>query len=377
MTDRHFRLVQLSNPLVNRGGIVIGLSAILWLSACTTIPTGKHKLELIDRLVAEQEFNQIERLLIDINTSDPEFESLAIRRRAIRPLMVQYEQYNIRQAALLQAQDQWPQALALLRGAQQKLPRSEALRTAVNQFFRQRAQRLAQIQRQIGLLEGENHLNKTPLLTKILDIHPAGVGGRWRQFWHRRQSQSLAKDLLECGDHALAVQQLDLAEACFAMAGALSSAVDVSPQLATINRQRLLLEQQAEANAKTEFQQRQQQFQQQSQQQIAALKQQYQHLIAAEWLVAAKQILDQLQILAPESEQGRQWAKDLQWLFDQHIDQGIRRGQALYSHGQLKDALAAWQDTAQLDPENPVLQAHIERAERFLRKLQRLKGGQI
>ena len=347
--------------------------AALVISGCATVPTGKAKLELIDQLVAQQEFKRIQQLLSDIDTSDPEFEALVIRRRAIRPLIAQFEEYTVAHAKALQKQDMWPQALAVLQEAQDKLSNSAVLRQAENEFFAQRNQRLDTIRQQIGLLEGQIQADKSPLVDKIVAIHPTGIRTRWEYFQHQRKSKALADDLMNCGNQALQRQEFDLAEACFTMVRALSVDVDVSPHLALINEQREIAAQAAIAAAKVE----QRQHQRLQQEKTAHLKEQYRQLAAAGWLVAAKQTLVELRLLVPDDKEVRGWATALQANIDEQVAQGIREGQALYSNGKLEEALTTWQIAAELDPDNAVLQGHIARAERFIQKLQRLNGEKI
>lgn len=354
-----------ANGFVTKALVVI---LALTLGGCASIPKGKERVALVDELVARQEFKKIQRVLRDIDVEDPEFEALVIRRRAMRPLIHQFEQYTLAQVRALQVSDQWPRALALLREAQTKLDDSDVLAAAEIAFFEARDARLEAIQQQIDLLEGENQFNKTPLVEKVVAIHPTGIKTRWQQFRHERKNSELAQDLLNCGNQALDNQQLDLAEACFAMVKVLAVGEDVSLQLAAIAKERQRLVDQADAIAAAKVREQQQQVEHQ----IWELKEQYRHLAAAQWLTAAKQTLVQLRLLSPDDQEAKQWALALQAQIDHQVAEGIRKGQALYSHGKLQEALGTWQDAAHLDPENPILQGHIARAERFIQKLERL-----
>jgi tetratricopeptide (TPR) repeat protein len=357
----------------NKVLLVIGIC--VGLNACVSAPSGRAKVELIDRLVAEQEFNQIQRLLGDIDTEDPEFEALVIRRRAIRPLIAQFEQYSVKHAAALQAQDLWPQALSVLENAQDKLPNSEVLQQAQDDFFRQRAIRLDAIRQQIGLLEGRNQADKTPLVDKIVAIHPTGFRTRWQHYQHDRKNHALADDLMDCGNGALQQQDLELAEACFAMVRVLTPELDVSEHLDLIAERRQILIQQQIQQQQALAQAQEQQRRREKRQQTVALKDQYRDLTAAGWLVAAKQTLAQLHLLAPDDPEALVWGRQLQAAIHNKVAQGIREGQSLYSNGKLEEALNTWQGAAVLDPDNPILQGHIARAERFIQKLERLNSN--
>ena len=182
--------------------LVFVVVLLLPFTACVNMPKGKEKVALVDQLVVEQEFDRIQRLLDNIDTQDPEFEALVVRRRAIRPLISQFEQYTVERAQALQAQDLWPQALDMLQDAQSKLPDSDKLQQAEKEFFIQRAARLATIQQQIELLEGRSQADKSPLVEQIVAIHPTGIRTRWQYFQHERKSKALAGNLMTCGNQA-------------------------------------------------------------------------------------------------------------------------------------------------------------------------------
>jgi tetratricopeptide (TPR) repeat protein len=56
-----------------------------------------------------------------------------------------------------------------------------------------------------------------------------------------------------------------------------------------------------------------------------------------------------------------------------NVTQGIELGRKLYSQGEIKQALAVWNDVRELDPKNQHLISYINRAERVLNKLEQLQ----
>lgn len=342
------------------------------LAACGTLPTGSERLALVEQLVDEQEFARAENLLADIDARDPEFEALLVRRRAIRPLIQQFEENTLDRVIRLKATDDWPGAEAELEAALQKLPDSEVLRAAEEQFYEDRITRLEDIDREISLLRGEHLAAKTPLVRQAKGVHPGSIKARWQAFRHGREAEGLADELLSCGEQALAESRYDLAESCLRMAASLTQNESTSAQLAQLERRRE--QEQARAAAEAEAQREAEEAARLARdtEQVNQLKARYQRLVDAGWWVAAKEILTELRAQVPQDSAVLSWSEDLQAIVNEQVAAGIQKGQALYSEGQLHDALAVWRDAARLEPSNPVLQAHIARVERFIAKLQRL-----
>lgn len=351
--------------------VVISLLGLLF-TACTTLPTGPERLARVEQYVAQQEFAKAEKLLADIDARDPEFEALVVRRRALRPLIVQFEENTARQVSQLKDADDWTTAEMLLESALSKLPRSEALRATEEQFYTDRVARLEKIDREISLLRGEHLTAKTPLVHQAEDVHPKSLKTRWRTFRHGREAESLAEELVSCGEHALEESRYDLAESCLKMAATLTSDEETSAQLALLETRRAEEAAQAAARVKAQREAERAARLARKTDQVNELKTRYQSLVDAGWWAAAKGILEELRAQIPEDEEVLAWSEDLQAIMDKRVSASITEGQALYSKGQLHEALAVWREAAELDPDNPVLQAHIARVERFIAKLQRL-----
>lgn len=351
--------------------LVAGILASL-LGACSTLPIGSERLALVEQLVAEQEFARAEKLLADIDARDPEFEALLVRRRAIRPLIRQFEENTIERVIRLKRADDWTAAEEVLEVAMGKLPDSDTLRNAEEQFYEDRIARLEQIDREISLLQGEHLAAKTPLVQRAEGIHPKGLKTRWRSFRHGREAEALADELLSCGEQALEDSRYQLAESCLRMAASLTSKESTSAQLARLETRREREEAQAAARAEAQREAEQAARLVRKTEQVNQLKARYRRLVDANWWVAAKEILTELSTQVPEDQTIIAWSEELQAIIDEQVAAGIQKGQALYSEGQLHRALAVWRQAAKLEPTNPVLQAHIARVERFIAKLQRL-----
>lgn len=351
--------------------LVLSLVALLF-SACASFPTDTERLARVEQLVERQEFAKAEKLLANIEPTDPQYQDLLIRRRALRPLIVQFEENLLRQLNRLKEADRWPTAEATLREALDKLPDSEALQLAQKRLYADREERLEQIEREMALLHGQLLAAKAPLVRQAEQVNPGSVKTRWRAFQHDREAAQLARELLACGEKAMNDARYDLAQSCLDMAATLTDDEEVASQVARLEKQRE--EEKARAAARQQEQRQAEQSARLARQreQVKTLKARYRSLFDAGWWMAAKEILGQLRHEVPDDPDVATWTSELQSVIQKQVSRSIERGQALYTEGQLHDALAVWRSAARLDPENTVLQAHIARVERFIHKLERL-----
>jgi acetolactate synthase regulatory subunit len=351
---------------------IAALILVAALSACSTMPVGPERVARVDELVARREFAKAEALLANIDARDPAFEALVVRRRAIRPLVVQFEENTVARVAELKALDEWPRAETLLYEALQKLPDSEALQIAEQRFYADRGERLDQIDREISLLRGEHLAAKAPLVEMAEEVHPKGIKTRWKSFLHGREAQQLAEELARCGEHALEEARYELAESCLKMASTLTDDAATSAQLAALQQRRADEQAQAVARAEAEREAETAARTARKTEKVDQLKARYRDLVEAGWWAAAKEVLAELQAQTPKDPDVIAWSQDLEKVVADRVQANIEEGQSLYSRGYLHEALAVWQDAAKLAPENTVLQAHISRVERFIAKLERL-----
>lgn len=360
---------------MRRFQLSLRLSTILLLLAtagCSFLLSGPERLARVDQLIAQQEYARAEALLSGIDARDEEFEALVVRRRALRPLIAQFEETTLQKVEALKKSDQWPAAEALIKDARSKLPRSAMLRVMEEQFYADRKARLEQLDREMSLLLGQHLSAKAELVEQALQVHPDALGNRWQGFWHRREREQLARELLECGREALQDERYELAESCLKVAGPLTEDQAVKTQLAELAVLQREMEQQALAQDEARRQAEAEARRASTVEELAELKFRYQYLIDAGWLVAAREILAELQNRAPDDPEIVEWGPRLEAMISKRVAAQIAEGQALYSAGRLHEALAVWREAEKLAPEDAVLQAHITRVERFIAKLERL-----
>ena len=103
---------------------------------------------------------------------------------------------------------------------------------------------------------------------------------------------------------------------------------------------------------------------------IAELKQGY----SQDNLIRARQQLNVLEKQNSRNKTAIRLRKQLDKRYRKGIDQKIAAGRQLYSSGKIQEALDVWNSLLEIDPGNQKLQGHIDRAERVLKKIQRLSN---
>lgn len=352
---------------------LVCLIAVLWLVGCAQFYQGPGgRLAQVEALVEQQDFIKAQKLLSDISVDDPDYQALVTRRRALGPLIEQYEFNRVRESERLRAEEKWPDALQVLDEALKKVPRSEALTSARAEFIAARGLRQAELQLELNVLLGRQLPVQTAILEKITALDPERLGNRWQMYTHQRQLEDLSDNLLDCGREAIASKNLTLANNCLASVPRLTADADKSKEGERLQALVVQKQQQQALRERELAAQRADKLAQKRAQRLARLKDQYRDLVAAGWWVAARGKLARLHRLSPNDAEVKRWQVELQQQIDSRVSLVIKQGEALYSQGHLHEALRVWQQGAKLDPANRELQNHIARVERFLEKLDQL-----
>jgi tetratricopeptide (TPR) repeat protein len=355
------------NLLLSRLSSFSLLVALLLLSACSQLPMHIDRVALVDGYVEQQQFRYADQLLQKLTKDDPQFTALDNQRRALPALIAQYEQQTLAQVKVLTSQHQWEQALSQLDSARAQLPEGGALEKARPLLLTERDAYLSQLNLELDLLLAQQLPARNAILEKILAADPDSFWTRWKLFQQRRLGYELADQLLDCVEESIEREDLGSADRCLQP---IATVAKISQQTRlTTSQQRLAREIQRQPE---QIALRQQAVD--NRQQLKQLKREYRELLAAGWWTAAREKMTQLQVHTPSDTEVEKWLAELEQIVSTQVELGIQKGQALYSQGFLQQALTIWRDTARLSPENTTLQAHIQRAERFIEKLQRLES---
>ncbi len=100
------------------------------------------------------------------------------------------------------------------------------------------------------------------------------------------------------------------------------------------------------------------------------MKTRFRAAFAAQDLALARHLLEAMEARNVDDPELRRQRQLLNQAIDTQVSAGLEEGRRLYAQGRIREALEIWRPLRALAPENRELEAHLERAERVLRRLE-------
>jgi len=315
----------------------------------------------IDRWVAAQDYTTALDTLEQIRPSHPQYAQLQQKKLHILQLAKNYETTIIQGANTETKQQHWQAAAQLYRDGIEKLPHSEPLAKAYQNFSHEHQKQLELITFQMNLSRAEWLLKTIPLQHQLQQLSLAEQRSNSTIEQAEEQSGALYRDLVHCGRTSMQNAELDLAEKCFTAAAQLNpegkrfpAVVDISQQLAELEKRRT-----TSLSVKGE--------------ELLANSRQALH---KDNLHQAYKYFKKIPARDQQNSAVIEFRKELNIRISNNVKQGIEMGRKLYSQGDIERALAIWNNARELDPDNEQLDNHIERAQHVLNKLKFLKKNE-
>ena len=333
---------------------------LLLLSGCAYLSSFSAELpQKIDTLIQQQEYGEALQTLKYVRPTHPDYKRLMRQKKRIEKLVVKYERKTIQKADKLTRQGKWYPAQQTYEQALEKVPHSEELRKAQQAFLIKRDNYLKQLELSLLLNRANWLIKNAPTQKEIVRVLPDDYQRYEELRDYPDKVDEAAVQLVDCVQSALDAGDYNLAETCLKLAERIDSENVDKEQLA-IAKKKLAKAEKTEVRKQNDI----------TRALIAELKQGY----SQDNLKRARQ---QLNVLEKQNNRNRtsiKLRKELKKRYRQGIDQKIAAGRRLYSSGKIQKALDIWNSLLEIDPDNQKLQGHIDRAERVLKKLQRLSN---
>lgn len=313
----------------------------------------------IDTLIQQQEYGEALQRLKYVRTSHADYKRLMQQKKQIDKLVVKYERQTIQKADKLTRQGKWYTAQITYEQALGKVPQSEKLRKAQQAFLIKRDNYLKQLELSLLLNRANWLIKNASTQKKIVRILPDDYQRYEELRDYPDKVDETADQLVGCVQSALDAGDYNLAETCLKLAERIGSKNIDKKQLAIANK-KLARAEKTEVKRQNDI----------TRALIAELKQGY----SQDNLIRARQQLNVLEKQNSRNKTAIKLRKQLDKRYRQGIDQKIAAGRQLYSSGKIQEALDVWNSLLEIDPGNQKLQGHIDRAERVLKKLQRLSN---
>ncbi len=338
--------------------LLMGLSL---LGGCSFLQSfHSQSTEYVEVLIQEKQYSRAENVLQHISPSHPDYPALMAQKKRLHKLSNKLEKNALAQVRKLRKQNKWQQALQTLHSARTSLPESQLLRKAEQDFLAARNKRINELNMKIDIHKGIWLKDAEPLLDAIVRTQPDNYVRQQQQQQFKLEKARTLKNLARCAREAMDEELYELGRHCLELVN-------------KIDRERQYTE--SLKQAKVKLQQHDHAWRQQqiklSGELLKELKQGYSH----DNLLRASRHLQKLSSHDQSAEE-KQYSSMLKQELDKGIAQNMDAGRQLYSAGKVTEALSIWTSLRQITPDNEALEAHISRAQRVLKKLERLEKQQ-
>ncbi len=333
---------------------------ILMLPGCALVNSFDEDLNSqIDQWVKQHDYSKALDTISYVRKSHPQYKLLQKRKKKIEMAALNFEKIKLREInAHIDAKD-WQTAEKSLNYSLSKLPDSKKLQTTHRAFIKKRAVYLKSLYYQLYINKAEWLVKNKDVQKELSDTIPNDEAGQKALQKHTQDTEQVYQQLVVCGIEGMNIGDLELAEQCFMLADELkpsealqSSISEIQHTLSKLEkRETLVLSKKGRAllsKAKTAMQ-------------AGDLKQ-------------SKIIYRKITAVDKKYALVRAFTQELNTRVKDNVTTRIEMGRKLYSQGEIKQALAIWNDIRELDPNNEYLLSHIERGQKVMDKLEELKN---
>lgn len=336
--------------------LVAGL--LLLASGCAYLTSFSSDLPArVEQLIQQKEYGKAQDILAYVKPEHPEYRKLQQQKRKLSALIRAYEEEVVKSSRRLVQQGEWYAAQRKLEEARARLPGSPVLQKAWREFLAQRDSYLEKLELSLLLNRANWLIRNAPVQKEMMRVLPTEFQRYPELRDYAAQVEATGSKLVECVRQSLRDKDYETADQCLGLAEKIGAH--------NIDRKTLARAHRTLAGVEKS---RLRKLNRQTRALIAALKQGYSHDI----LRRSRTHLDLLRRKQSRDQEFVKLRQELERRFRKGIDRKIAAGRRLYSNGKIKEALSIWTALLEIDPGNEKLQAHISRARRVLRKLERL-----
>lgn len=261
----------------------------------------------------------------------------------------------------------WREALAALEAAERELPDDPRLKALRGRLEQARREALAALDCRLRGQEAEALAARLPLLERRAALLADELEAQAAPAEARRRLEALRGPLLACVRMALAHGEDERAARLLALARAAGAAGPEAEALAARLRAR------REAAARARAERREAERAARLRAALGRAMERARAALAAGRLAEALEAAREARRLAPDDREVRALAGEVEAAARRRADALKREGQRLYAAGRVEAALARWREAHRLAPDDTELARWVERAERVLARLRRLR----
>lgn len=367
--------------MTNRA-IFMLLSLIISLAACNQLPkksaqTPPKETSQVERWILpdhvklwldQEEYGLVLEWLKTIPRDKPGFEKVGELHNEVKKLAKDYEKKVLDEVNVKLAKKDMDGVLVTLRQGLRKLPNNRRFIKRRNQLFTKQFEQIRKLNYQLLIARGQYLLKEVKIREELAQLDWDNASAQWSLNRINEELRIVSLELIDCSKKELRRGNLELSTQCIQLAGRLHPSPDY--QKTARKLQQLLRKHNKPGLASI---------------QKPTLPEKGRPLTARELDGLVKRALTEgrlreaLQIIKARKKLGKneKQINDLEKAIENKLVSTItklmKRGNKYYRNGSIKSAKRDWEQVLQLDPENVEAKKNVERAQRVLDKLNKLK----
>ncbi len=365
------------------------LAVLVSLSGCAVAsylrpPT----VDEVNDLVSRQEFGEALAELQDISDSHPDREMYRELETEVRALADDYAATVISRTELMESEEDWTGAVAVLLESRRKYPSSEALQIAEEQMLQRQSLRLSALDDDLLLIRAQRLLMELPLRQEIARVDPYSLEARRQVEAIGVELVSLTEQLTVAGERTLQEGDLASAEAFLTTARRIESSERVEvgltristvlDSLAAAEQERLRQIDEAAARAReAAAAEEAQRLRAERDRQLNNMVQEIVDALDQQQLLESRRLIERARRIRPDAQEIVELTQQLDEKISRQVDRFLAEGNELYRGGSFERAKQLWETALELDPENVAVRAQVERVDRVLASIQELQNRKI
>lgn len=347
--------------------LLILLLVVANMVACATMVTpDRVTVQDIDHLVAVDEYGVALDVLQRVPETHPEYSALRKKLHDVEIDAANYETQILDHAQRKMEEGDWSGALRDVDLGLDKFPSSVALKEGREELLRKQALRIQELQTEMLIAEGKWLAEEAPLREELARVDPKNLGVRWKLRSTRRARERTARKLYDCGKQAINDGGFELAKECLTLAERLDPPPAIKEEVVQLRWEIA----RREEKAKLEIRRARAEKRRQEVRRLTRLAKQ---AMERGEFQTARQNLSELIGTDPANAEAQELSQQLNKTVSAKVAPMLERGTILYREGKIEEAKKVWVEVLELDPSHGEAQARVERANRVLEKLRRLK----
>lgn len=342
---------------------------LLFLQSCAHLSgfdSGADRLERLNQYRADQDYGRALKLIADTPKEDPQAVEIEKLRKRVVTELRSYEKKTITSTLKQERKNEWPAAKQTYEEALQKSGSSKVLEEAQQAMLLRFQKKMDALAHEELIVTGEWLQKKLSLLQSLNSNDPENFGIRWRYSRTQNDAQETGNQLLHLGKKMLAEDYLAMARRIIPLAVKLSPGPAADAEMAS-------LEKKLQERILKKKKDRKEIFGKKDKEIIES----YNKAMAYGELAEARRHLSKLTPDMRKSVAVELMQERLQKAINDYAQEELSVGNSFYRAGEYEQAIAAWQNIFELEPDNETMKRKLDRAFLIVEKLKSLRERQV